>query len=259
MPSKKKPAQSPTDVVLNHPDKDELISKLLQNISPADITKNLEIRYGDIDKNLIVSEKTLETFKKNSLNIYRTIQEDLRKTSVALQHSDADVQLTLKNNPTYRQTLEKLANNELDIKTMLANMILATETRIAQIFDQIQSDPDNVNSRTERLFNEYLDRFQAAIEKWQKYIIQSPDQIIQHNVSVQHIDNHMSVFHDAIRKVLSKMDNESALLFMNLYNEEINKTKAPIETPQTPVEERLAEVKTIHDQINYQLTDGYQA
>lgn len=250
-------ARSSTDVILQHPDKDELISKLLQGISPEDIHKNLQIRYQDIDKKLIIPIKTLENFKKNSLNIYKTIQDDLRKTSTALVRSDADLQLTLQNNPTYHQTLEKLANNELDIKTILATMIMATETRVAQIFDQIQSDPDNVNTRTERLFNEYLDRLQSAIEKWQKYIIQSPDQIVQHNVSIQHIDSQMAVFHNAITRVLSQMDVESSLLFMSLYKEEMEKLEVPVEQQITPVEERLAEVKSIHDQINQKLSDGY--
>ena len=249
--------RSSTDVILQHPDKDELISKLLQGISPEDIHNNLQIRYQDIDKKLIVPIKTLDNFKKNSLNIYKTIQDDLRKTSTALVRSDGDLQLTLQNNPTYRKTLEKLANNELDIKTMLATMIMATETRVAQIFDQIQSDPDNVNTRTERLFNEYLDRLQSAIEKWQKYIIQSPDQIVQHNVSIQHIDNQMSVFHNAITKVLSQMDIESSLLFMSLYKEELEKLQASAEPQITPVEERLAEVRSIHDEINKKLSDGY--
>lgn len=250
-------SRSATDIILQHPDKDELISKLLQGISSEDIHKNLQIRYQDIDKKLIVSIKVLDNFKKNSLDIYKTIQNDLRKVSTAITHSDADLQLTLQNNPTYRQTLEKVANNELDIKTMLANMIMATETRIAQIFDQIQADPDNVNTRTERLFNEYLDRFQSAIEKWQKYIIQSPDQIVQHNVSVQHIDSQMSVFHNTITRVLSQMDVESSLLFMNLYKEEMEKLQMPVDAPIAPVEERMAEVKSIHDQINKKLSDGY--
>ncbi len=250
-------AHSATDVILQHPDTQEIISKLLQGISPEDIHTNLQIRYQDIDKKLVVSVKVLENFKKNSLNIYKSIQDDLRKISTSITRSDADLQLTLQNNPTYRQTLEKVANNELDIKTMLANMILATETRIAQIFDQIQADPDNVNTRTERLFNEYLDRFQSAIEKWQKYIIQSPDQIVQHNVSIQHIDSQMSIFHNTITRVLSQMDVESSLLFMSLYKEEMEKLQAPTEPQITPVEERMAEVKSIHDQINKKLSDGY--
>ena len=205
MPSPKKP--SATDQILNHPDKDELISKMLNGTSSEDIAKNLHVRYNDIDPKLVLSSATLDQFRKQSLNIYKTIQDDLRATSkVLVAHSEEDTKLALQNNPTYRQTLEKLAQNELDVKTILATMIMATETRIAQIFDQIQQDPDNINTRTERLFNEYLDRLQAAIEKWQKYIIQSPDQIIQHNVSVQQVDTHVAVFYDVIKKVLSQMD-----------------------------------------------------
>lgn len=245
--------KSATDIILQHADHQEIISKLLLGISPKDIHDNLVVRYGDLDKKMVIAESTILSFKKNSLNIYKTIQADLAKTSTALAtNSQDELNLTLQNNPTYKETLTKLANNELDIKTMLANLIMATQTRIAQIFDQIQEDPRNINTKTERLFNEYIDRLQAAIEKWQKYIVQTPDQVIQHNISVQHIDNQVTVFYNALRKVLAQMDIETSLYFMEVFNEELTKLN-PNDAKILPVEERLAEVKLLNDEINQKI------
>lgn len=253
-------AKSTTSKILSHPDREEIISKMLLGISTKDIYDNLNIRYADVgDPSLIISEKELTTFKKNSLDIYRTIQEDLHKTSTALANKDTNnVDLAVKSSPKYKEAMIKLANNELDIKTMLANLILSVENRVAQISDQIQQDPDTINSKTERLLAEYIDRLQNGIERWQKYIVGTPDQTIQHNVSIQHIDSHISVFYEAIRKTLSQMDIETSLYFMEVFNEEINKLKAPVEQKITPAEERLAEVKILNDQINQQLTEDHK-
>lgn len=250
--------KSATAKILSHVDRDEIISKLLLGISPKDISDNLNIRYADIkDNSLLISEKDLNAFKKHSLDLYKTIHDDLQKTT-SPTGANIDAQLTITSNPQYKDALLKLANNELDVKTMLGSLILNIENRIGQIFDEIQSDPRNINTRTERLLNEYIDRLQGGLEKWHKYILQVPDQTIQHNISIQHIDSHITIFHDVIKKVLSNMDIETSLLFMELFNEEISKLKAPTEAKITPVEERFAEVKIINDQINKQLSDGYQ-
>ena len=44
---------------------------------------------------------------------------------------------------------------------------------------------------------------------------------------------------------------------MELFKEEMEKVKPPAETKIAPVEQRLAEVKSIHDQIHHRLSDGY--
>ena len=244
-------AKDATTKILEHPDRDEIISKLLLGISAKDISSNLSIRYGDVDKKLILSESTISSFKKNSLNIYKTIQEDLHKTSVALA-TGTEANLTIKSNPQYKEAMLKLANNELDVKTMLGNLILSVENRVAQLTDLIQQDPENINSKNERLLNEYIDRLQGALEKWHKYILQVPDHVSQVNVSVQHIDTQMAVLHEVIRRVLSHMDYETSLLFWDLLKEEMDKVKSS-ELRQKDVEERLTEVKILNDQINDKL------
>lgn len=253
------PRPSITEQIISHPDKDELISKMLQSVSSEDIHQNLKVRYGDVDKQYVLSVKTLETFKKNSLNIYQDIYQDLHKTSNALRtQTPESLDLSIKSSSQYKKAMLQLANNELDIKTMLGNLILSVENRIAQITDLIQRDPENIDTRSERLLTEYIDRLTNALEKWHKYILLVPDHVSQVNVSVQHINQQTTVFYEAIRNVLARMDIEASLLFMELFKEEMDKIKEPQEPKIIPVEERFAEVKSIHTQISHQLADGYQ-
>src|SRR5271157_2091974 len=119
--------KSATHKILNHVDRDEIISKLLLGINPKDVSDNLYIRYVDIkDNSLLISEKDLNAFKKHSLDLYKTIRDDLQKTT-SLTGATTDAQLAVTSNPQYKDALLKLANNELDVKTMLGSLIINVE------------------------------------------------------------------------------------------------------------------------------------
>jgi hypothetical protein len=100
---------------------------------------------------------------------------------------------------------------------------------------------------------EYVDKFSSLLEKANKIINQAPDQIVQHNISVQHIDQHTTVFYEAIKRCLAKMDLAQSMAFMEIFNEEMSKLKDPSNLPIRPVEERLAEVKVLNEAINQRI------
>jgi hypothetical protein len=248
--------QTATEKVLNHPDKDELISKLLLGISPQDISENLAIRYSNpAEKKFVLSVKTLQTFKNNSLDIYKIIQADLAKTKALATSTDQELQMAIQGSSAYKETLEKLAGQELDVKTSIVNMITALNLRIEQIFNEHQMDPANINTRTERIFNEMIAQWRSVMELYHKYVLQAPDQIIQHNMTITHIDQHVEVIRSAIMETLAMMDIESSLKFFEIFTEKMEKLKAPTEIKILPAEERLAEVRVVNDQINTKLTE----
>lgn len=245
--------KSATKMVLEHPECDHIIAKLLIGVSPKDIYDTLKIQYSNIgEKQFIISEKTLLKFKKEGLDLYKYIKEDLEKIKNS-PSIDQELQLAIKGNSAYKETLTKLAGEELDLKTSIVNMITALDTRIEQIFNEIQADPTTINTRTERLLTEFISQWKGVIELYNKVVLQAPDQIIQHNVTVQHIDQHIGAILDAIRKTLSQFDVEASLRFMEIFSEEMEKLKPPIEQQITPVEERFAEVRVINEQIDKQL------
>lgn len=243
--------------ILYHPDKDEIIAKLVLGISEKDINEWLSDKYSSLNENKFkISEANLKAFKEKYLDIYNTIREDLLKTQQMIKSNvEEDLSLAIKNNATYKNILIKTAENELDIKKMLATMIVAIETRAAQIFDEIQSDPKTINTRNDRILIEYFDSLGAAIEKHAKYVLNTPDQVIQHNVTVQHIDQHVHVLQDAIRETLADMDVETSLRFLEIFNEKMSRLKPPQEQKILPAEARLNEVKLLNEEINRKLSE----
>lgn len=241
--------------ILEHPDKDEIIAKLVLDYPAKDIHEWLANKYTNVSEaKFVVAEKSIKVFKENYLDVYSMIREDMAKTKQAITTSTEDqLELAVKNNPTYKSKMLELAGKEIDVRQMVAHLCLAIETRLGQVFDEIQEDPRNINSRVDRVLIEYGELLGGLLEKYYKFTENPADLVIQHNVTLQAVDQHISVFHDVIREVLSQMDLESSMLFMELFNERMAKLKAP--TPEKPMDTdaKLAEAMIINETINKKL------
>lgn len=247
--------------ILDHPDKDEIISKLIIGMPPKDIHDWLKAKYTNVSEaKFVLSEKLVKSFQDNYLDIYTMLREDIAKTKMAVtNNTEETLQLAVKDNSAYKNAMLEMANNEIDAKRMITNLCVAIETRMAQVFDSIQQDPNNINTRVDRLMIEYAEALGNILEKYYKFVEQAPDQIIQHNITLQAVDQHISVFHEVIREVLSQMDLESAMYFMEVFNEKMSKLKPPSEggsaPPMLTSEAKLAEVKVLNEEINKKLND----
>lgn len=245
--------------ILEHPDKDEIISKLVMGTSSADIHDWLKAKYTNVSETkFVISEKALKSFQNTYLDFYNDIQLDISNTKTAMVTGTVDsIDLAVKNNPAYEDAMIKLAAGELNVEQMMAKMAYGLEMRISQIYDLIQEDPRNINTKTERLWAEYVEIASGLLDKYYKWReSHSPDQIIQHNVTLQVVDQHISVFHDVIKEVLSQMDLETSLYFMEVFNEKMAKLKMPDKDAAPTTEMKLAEAKLINETINQKINES---
>jgi len=243
--------------ILEHPDKDEIIAKLVLDYPPKDIHDWLAAKYTNVSEaKFVVAEKSIKTFKDNYLDVYSMIREDMMKTKQAVATStEEQLELAVKNNSTYKNKMLELAGKEIDVRQMVAHLCIAIETRLGQVFDEIQEDPRNINTRVDRVLIEYGELLGGLLEKYYKFTENPADMVIQHNVTLQAVDQHISVFHDVIRDVLSQLDLESSMLFMETFNEKMSKLKMP--SPEQPLntDVKLAEAKLLNETINKKLNN----
>lgn len=241
--------------ILDHPDKDEIIAKLILDVAPKDINEWLANKYTNVsEKQFVIAEKSIKTFKDNYLDVYNMIQEDIVKTKQALAtNTEASLELAVRENSTYKSKMLELAGKEIDVRQMVAHLCIAVETRLGQVFDEIQEDPRNINSRIDRVLIEYGELLGGLLEKYYKFTESPADLTIQHNVTLQVVDQHISVFHDVIREVLSQLDLESSMLFMELFNEKMSKLKPPTPDAIPNTDIKLAEAKLLNETINKKL------
>ncbi len=244
--------------IIDHPDKDEIISKLLIGISPKDIHDWLQSKYTNVSEaKFVIGEKSIKSFQDNYLDVYNIIQEDLAKSRVAVAtNTETDIELSIKNLPAYKSILLQTANEELDIRKIVKNLCIAIESRLAQVFDQIQEDPRNINTRVDRLLIDYTEVLGNILEKYYKFTEEPAGQMIQNNnITLQVVDQHISVFHDVIKEVLSQMDLETSLYFMEVFNQKMAKLKAPSDKEVVSSDIRLAEAKLLNETINKKINE----
>jgi hypothetical protein len=243
--------------ILEHPDKDEIIAKLVLDYSAKDIHDWLAAKYTNVSETkFVVAEKSIKVFKDNYLDVYSMIREDMLATKQAIATSTEDqLELAVKNNPTYQSKMLELAGKEIDVRRMVAHLCIAIETRLGQVFDEIQEDPRNINSRVDRVLIEYGELLGGLLEKYYKFTENPADLVIQHNVTLQAVDQHISVFHEAIREVLSQMDLESSMLFMEVFNEKMAKLKAPTQEKPMDTDTKVAEAMILNETINKKLNN----
>lgn len=243
--------------ILEHPDKDEIISKLVLGFPANDVHDWLKEKYTNVSEaKFVIAEKSIKSFQSNYLDIYSIIQEDLAKTKSAIATSTEDqLELSIKNLPAYRSVMVKTAGEELDIRQIIKNLCLAIETRVAQVFDEIQENPRDINTKIDRLLIDYAEVLGGILEKYYKFTETPADQVVQHNVTLQVVDQHISVFHDVMKEVLSKMDLETSLYFMEVFSDKMSKLKAPDKEAPPNTEMRLAEAKLLNETISQKINE----
>lgn len=238
--------------ILDHPDKDEIISKLVIGITPKDIYDWLSSKYTNAsEKKFVVAEKSISSFQNNYLDIYNMIQEDVVKSKSALAtNTEEELALSVQNNPAYKSKMLELAGKELDIRKMVANLCVAIETRIGQVFDEIQEDPRNINTKIDRLLIDYAEVLGSILEKYYKFTEEPAQNIVQHNLTLNVMDQHIAVFHDIIKDVLSHMDLEASMYFMETFTERMSKVKLPPANAVPNTDARLTEAKVLSETID---------
>src|ERR1700722_4044497 len=198
-------AKTNAKAILLHPDLQELIGKISMNVSDDDIAEWLAAKYCDVkEANLALSKASIKTFRNNYLDVYSIIQKDIQETrSSVVNNSQEDLKLAVAGNSAYKDTMLKLVNEELDIERTMKNLATAIETRLTQVFDSIQEDPRNINPKLDRLVVEYAEMFSGLLDKLSpKKAVPVAQTVNNTSITVQVVDQHISVFHDVMRDVL---------------------------------------------------------
>ena len=128
----------------SHPNKEEILNKLVNGTKPKDISDWLKLKYPDKEQgHLRVSASMLKEFLNSNLDLYNTLKIDIVDTKQGLQQNKKIAE-SLLNNKTYRQRLNELADNEIDIKRVISEIVFLIRERIEQYFDKIQDNPESL-------------------------------------------------------------------------------------------------------------------
>ena len=119
----------------------------------------------------VIAEKSIKIFKNNYLDVYSMIREDmLKRNKPSPTSTEEQMELAVKNNPTYKSKMLELAGKEIDIRDRWYRILcIAIETRFGQVFDEIEENPRNINTRIDRVLIEYGELLGGLLEKYYKF------------------------------------------------------------------------------------------
>jgi hypothetical protein len=232
-------------LILDHPDNEEIVSKLLTGTSPKEVGQWLKLKYPK--KNQSHLRLTIKLLKEFSESEYTDCHKQFSKDLMLHKSGgkiDKRVYESLLDNRSYRERLSEVADTELDIGKMLTSLVTVCQNRAEQVFDIIQEDPHNFSG--DSVLIKYMNELINMAEKFDKLVNRAPDQIIQHNVTIQTVEAITVMFQDAIRETLAQVDPERSSLFMEIFSQKMAELKPPEELPQ---EERLKEAKVLQEKV----------
>ena len=241
--------------ILSHPDHQEIISKLVIGGNPKEVSQWLKIKYSDKDqKHLHLSSKLLQDYIDSHIDVANQFKQDQQALTSAVTTTpvkERKLSAALQNNKAYQDRLIEYADKQIDIKKVIQNMVFIITDRVEQVFDSIQQNP--ASAKADYPLIKWFEVLINAVEKFDKIVNQAPDQIIQHNITVQQVDRHVFVIQDALRRTLSQIDPEAASLFMEIMNKEMSNLKEPAINQNEPLlDAQLKEVKLLSDTLSQQ-------
>ncbi len=210
--------------ILNHPDRDQIISKLTAGESVREVSAWLKEKYPNTKPNQLAFT-TLDEFRRKYLNIHGTILDDLKikfKEQQAEEVKDG-LKHIVKKNKSYQEKLDEFIDDKIDWRKKLVQFLNVAETRFSQVFDKSQNNPDSF--RGDETLIKWMKEMRDLVIEIRK-AEGAPDQVIQHNVTVQAIDEQANIIHQAIFKTLMKMDFSFASVFIDQLNETLRELGA---------------------------------
>jgi hypothetical protein len=238
--------------IVDHPENREIISKLIKGEDPKFVSKYLKDKYTKPDEaHLRIPATTLQEFLDSYADHHGYVKKIIqRNNDTKLDKKIADS--LLDNNP-WKERIIKGIDKEVKYIDKLDNVLTILETRAEQIFDMIQSDPEN--TRTDYVFTKYLELLMIAIEKADKIRNDKPDIRIEHTYTIQMVEQQSLAIQEAIRKVLDRLGPDKASLFMDMLNEELSKINPKniegviVSTPKQ-IEAEIKEINNLDNKIS---------
>lgn len=206
--------------ILNHPDKETLIKKLLEGESVKGVEGWLKDKYPR-KKRMHISYMTLQKFRTEHLNLRGEVLEDIKNKRIetSKEESEAEARMIIKSSSAYQQKIEEIASGELDVTKRLLEMDSLVNSRIEFYYNLLQTGG---SIKEDKIFLEYINTMKSLMQDWKKYIEGVADQKIEHNININVINEQARILKESVMEILYQMDPELVPVFVNSLNKKMN-------------------------------------
>ena len=199
--------------VLNHPEKEEIIKKLLSGDSVKEVERWLKKKHPRT-KRLHISYMTLQKFRSEHLNLKGEVLEDIKdkRHEVDKESKEAEAKMLIKASSSYIQKIEEIAESELDVSKRLLEMDALINSRIEYYFNLLQTGG---TIREDKVFIEYINTMKSIMQDWKKYIEGYADKKIEHNININVVNEHAKILKEAVLDILQEINPDLISVFVN--------------------------------------------
>lgn len=222
--------------VLRHPNKEEIIRRLTEGESIRSIVKWLEVKYKK-RKDLRLSNPTLQKFRKEFLQLEGQVLQDIqekRNTEEAVivrQQIQAKVAAT----NAYQDKINAIADTHLDVANKILRLDSIIEDRMEHWYNAIKSGEASA-SQGDKEIRAYMDRMMPLLQQYKKFVEGMADHTVEHTVNIKVFNDQIGIFRDIIREILSELEPEKAIKFMDMMSYRLSETNYTHTTQMVDVE-----------------------
>ncbi len=206
--------------VLKHPDKEDIISKLLNGESLKDVERWLAKKYPR-KKRLHISYMTLQKFRKEHLNLEGEVLEDIKnKRKVRSKaEDDAEQQMIIASSNAYQEKINEIVETEVDVTRRLLEMEKLIASRMEYYYNLLALGGD---IKDDKVFLEYINAMRNLLQDWKKYIEGFKDIRVENNINVMVVNQQVNILKESVCEVLSELDPEKIPLFIERVDQKLN-------------------------------------
>lgn len=260
--------------ILNHPDREEIIQKLLAGVSPNKIHDWLNEKYtSEEEKQHHITVKTISDFRKNYLNLdreaVRLLKKERQRKELGLPYNTnagafiektdegeeeraLRVKNTLFNSPTYREKLKEITDAHLDAPRLMKELHLLLQSRIEVYYNEIASATTIGDTlKADKMFADYVrlatDVLKDSKKIWDDYNSEPDEGTVDLNV----VHEMVGYVRQTVEDMFAELGPELALEFMDRLNKRMMNLKYEIPKPPDILErvEKLnKQIKTMQRQ-----------
>jgi len=198
--------------VLNHPDKEDMIKRLLGGDSVKEVERWLKEKYPR-SKRLHVSYMTLQKFRADHLNLKGDVLGDIknRRTELDREAVEAETKMVLQNSSAYQQKIEEIAEGKLDVSRRLLEMDSLINSRLEFYYNLLENGG---TLREDKIFIEYINTMKGLMQDWKKYVEGVADKRIDHNININVVNEQARILKETVIDVLGEISPELITVFV---------------------------------------------
>lgn len=200
--------------VFTHPEKEEIISRLLKGESVKGVEEWLRNKHPRKRK-LWVSYATLQKFRKDHLHLEGEVLENIK--AAKREQDDTSLELEAKailaSSSSYQKKISEIANTELDSNRKILEMLTLVGSRIEYYFNAVNLTDGKDTMKKDRMFMDLLNTQKGLIQDWKKYVEGVADKKIDHNINVTVVNEQITVLKSIIFEILQELDPELIPIF----------------------------------------------